>query len=392
MSRRQRGVILTDRGKQRLEAAIASAQDQEKYGARFTQTELEDRTGLSIKTIKKILDQRVPTDEVSVRALFEAFSAFGLELEPSDYGLPKNPKMASSTSFSSIPKINQDQINSIKSKPEDQEKIIFEAKPDIILGSFNILSTEYRREDLSENIILEMVKIPDGNFLMGSLEENFLDCEKPQHKVYVKSFWMSKYQISQSQWRAIADLDKVSRELESDPSFFKGGNRPVENVSWYDSVEFCKRLTLRTGRNYSLPTEAEWEYACRAGTTTPFHFRESINTNLFNYDGSQECIDSNKKCFRRETTPIGYFGVPNTFGLYDMHGNVWEWCTDQWHDNYDNAPIDGSAWLSGDRKTPRLLRGGSWLDELTFCRSAYRYNNHPNFNSHYIGLRIVCHE
>lgn len=145
----------------------------------------------------------------------------------------------------------------------------------------------------------------------------------------------------------------MNKELDADPSNFKGDKRPVEQVSWYDAVEFCDRLTAHTKRAYSLPSEAEWEYACRAGTRTPFHFGETITTDLANYRGtdneeykwSGSYGPGPKGIYREQITEVGSFGVANAFGLYDMHGNVWEWCLDDWHDNYEGAPTDGSAWL-----------------------------------------------
>ncbi|MFN7657571.1 MAG: formylglycine-generating enzyme family protein, partial [Dolichospermum sp.] len=155
--------------------------------------------------------------------------------------------------------------------------------------------------------------------------------------------------------------------------------------------EFCLRLSQYTGRTYSLPSEAQWEYACRAGTTTPFHFGETITTDLANYNGKYSYGQGPKGVYREETTAVGSFGVANNFGLYDMHGNVWEWCQDHWHSNYEGAPTDGSAWLSNkEDSNERLLRGGSWLDLPGYCRSAYRLNDllDDYFNS--IGFRVVC--
>ena len=168
---------------------------------------------------------------------------------------------------------------------------------------------------------------------------------------------------------------KLNRELKADPSRFKGDNRPVEQVTWFDAVEFCQRLSQYTKRNYRLPSEAEWEYACRAGTTTPFHFGETITSELANYNAESTYGDAPKGESRGETTEVGSFGVANGFGLYDMHGNVYEWCADQYHDNYEGAPTDGSAWIeeiNDNDNHSRLLRGGSWYFNpglLPFCLS-----------------------
>jgi len=194
---------------------------------------------------------------------------------------------------------------------------------------------QYLTEDLGNGVLLEMVSIPGGTFMMGSPKNEGYDYEKPQHKVTVKPFLMGKYPITQAQWNAV---------MGKNPSHYKGDNRPVENVSWHDCVEFCKRLFDKTGKAYRLPSESEWEYACRAGTTTPFYFGETITTDLANYHGDYTYASGPKGVYREQTTDVGSF-PPNAFGLYDMHGNVWEWCADLWHDNYNGAPTDGSAWL-----------------------------------------------
>jgi formylglycine-generating enzyme required for sulfatase activity len=251
----------------------------------------------------------------------------------------------------------------------------------------------YFTEDLGNNITLEMVAIPGGTFLMGSPEtekEQYKD-EDSQHLVSVPPFFMGKYQITQAQWQAVAALPKINRDLESNPSRFKGENRPVERVSWLDAVEFCARLSQKTKREYRLPSEAEWEYACRARTTTPFHFGVTITTDLVNYDGNYTYGSAPKGTYREQTTPVGSFGVANNFGLYDMHGNVWEWCADDWHQNYEGAPTDGSAWLIDDTDNHyHLLRGGSWFNDPRDCRSAYRVRNVADLRYNHVGFRVVC--
>jgi formylglycine-generating enzyme required for sulfatase activity len=248
--------------------------------------------------------------------------------------------------------------------------------------------------------------------MMGSPEEEAesYDFEKPQHQVTVKPFFIGKYPITQAQWQAVAKLPKIHYDLESNPSHFKDANRPVENVSWYDAIEFCARLSQKTGKIYRLPSEAEWEYACRARTTTPFHFGETITTDLANYDGNYIYADEpkSKSVYRKETTPVGSFGVANAFGLYDMHGNVWEWCADVWHSDYQGAPDDGTVWdenwndnlyQSGidllvntkDDNRTRLLRGGSCYDIPRCCRSAIRNNNSaPDDRGNDVGFRVAC--
>ncbi len=267
---------------------------------------------------------------------------------------------------------------------------------------------EVKTENMGNGVSLEMVKIPGGRFLMGSpdTEAERQDREGPQHYVDVPEFLMGKYVVTQGQWKAIAsrtDL-KVQLDLKTEPSYFKGPdkdidrwNRPVEQVNWFEAVEFCERLSKLTGRNYRLPSEAEWEYACRAGTTTPFHFGETINTELANYRGtdnkernwSGSYGDGPKGEYREQTTPVGQFPA-NAFGLYDMHGNVWEWCADEWHDSYAGAPTDGSIWLNGNKdKSP--LRGGSWASIPNYCRSAIRIHYvRRDVHDTSLGFRVVC--
>ena len=250
---------------------------------------------------------------------------------------------------------------------------------------------QYFTENLSSDIELDMILVPGGRFLMGSpdTELNRQPGESPQHSVTVPTFFMGRYPITQIQWEVISALPKVHRKLQPNPSRFKGNNRPVEQVSWHDAVEFCDRLSHKTGRTYRLPTEAEWEYACRAGTTTPFHLGETITSDLANYDGTRTHGQGSKGINRSETTEVGSF-PPNPFGLCDMHGNVWEWCLDYWHENYEGAPTDGSVWLTHDKEFNRVKRGGPWNDFPQNCRSAYRYRLDPDFRDIYLGFRVVC--
>jgi len=242
-------------------------------------------------------------------------------------------------------------------------------------------------EKLSESVTLDMVYIPSGKFMMGApeTEKSSRDNERPQHLVTVPAFFMGQYPITQAQYEAV---------MGANPSRFKdkpdSDRRPVENVSWDGANEFCKRLSDRTNREYQLPSEAQWEYACRAGTSTPFHFGETISTELANYNGNYTYANGEKGLYREETTPVGYFGVANEFGLSDMHGNVWEWCLDTWHNNYKGAPMDGSARIELN-KTSHLLRGGSWINFPRNCRSACRNNLDRDNHYYYFGFRVLSH-
>ena len=254
---------------------------------------------------------------------------------------------------------------------------------------------------------LEMMLIPPGRFTMGApeSEEGSNNDKRPQHDVSISLFFMGRYPITQAQWRAIAKLNPIQRKLKLEPSEFEGDNRPVEGVGWHDAIEFCARLSRHTGKNYRLPTEAEWEYACRAGTTTPFHFGETISTDLANYNGNYVYGRGEKGEFRQQTTEVTKFKVANPFGLTDMHGNVWEWCLDPWHENYEGAPNDGRVWDEGKEELyedistnlkvllqnsrRHVIRGGSWGYNPNVCRSAYRYYNVARDYNDRIGFRVV---
>ena len=246
--------------------------------------------------------------------------------------------------------------------------------------------------ELGGGIKLEMVFVPPGKFAMGAAnqEEGSSSAEKPQHLVTVPSFYLSKYLITQEQYAVI---------MGKNPAYRPGTKLPVEQVSWHDAREFCSRLSTRTGHKYRLPTEAEWEYACRAGTKTAFYYGDQIEHHLANYRSRSSKIDQTLVANRsrrpknlaetlsEKTTLVGKF-PPNAFGLYDMHGNVWEWCEDTWHESYVDAPTDGSAWVSESDK--RILRGGSWDNYARSCRSALRFKWAAANSNYYIGFRIAC--
>ncbi|NET51785.1 MAG: SUMF1/EgtB/PvdO family nonheme iron enzyme, partial [Merismopedia sp. SIO2A8] len=282
------------------------------------------------------------------------------------------------------------------------ETVIVDASGELIKREPN-QKAKFFKEDLGNSISLEMISIPGGKFLMGTQDQEIerlvqtfgwdgFKRERPQHEVTVKPFFMGKYPITQKQWRVIASFPKVTRDLKSNPSRFKGDERPVERVSWYDAEEFCQRLSKYTGRQYRLPSEAEWEYACRGLTKTPFHYGETITDSLANYDASRTYALEPKGEYREETTPVGSF-PPNAFGLYDMHGNVWEWCADDWHENYDGASTDGRAWTGGtSSNSNKVLRGGSWSNDPDVCRCASRNLNDIGRGEfiNIIGFRVVC--
>jgi formylglycine-generating enzyme required for sulfatase activity/RES domain-containing protein len=253
------------------------------------------------------------------------------------------------------------------------------------------------QEPLGAEVALEMVPIPAGEFLMGSPDDETgrWDDEGPQHRVHLAAFSLARTPITQAQWRQVARWQPApgdppwERELNPEPSFFKGDlpvdnrrpeddRRPVESVNWFDAQEFCRRLSSRTGRTYTLPSESQWEYACRAGTTTPYAFGATFSQWQANVASSG-------------TTEVGSFPA-NPWGLHDMHGNVWEWCADHSHPNYLGAPDDGSSWIdpTADELEKRLLRGSSWHSSLWDCRSSCRVRFQPGDAESDVGFRVVC--
>jgi len=281
-------------------------------------------------------------------------------------------------------------------------------------------SAERFTEALGLGAGLDMVSIPPGGFMMGSplQEPERQPDEGPQHYVTFAAFFIGVSPVTQAQWAAVvsAHPDRIHLDLEASPSFFKGVDLPVESITWNQADEFCLRLAAITGRAYRLPSEAEWEYSCRAGTMTPFNFGPTITPELANYcgTGGAVCGDSDGKSVASDTYndvkytsgaygqgPVGIFRAattrpgsfpPNRFGLYDMHGNVWEYCLDKWRPSYADALMDGSAYLSGSRDSPRVLRGGSWSHNPAICRSAFRDSLAPDDSGWRgrIGLRVVC--
>ncbi len=242
---------------------------------------------------------------------------------------------------------------------------------------------------------LEMVAIASGQFQMGASSTEASNkalstaYEFPRHRVKLSSYYMSKHPITQSQWAVVAALPNVQRELNPSPSHFRGGDLPVESVSWLDAVEFCDRLTQKTGRQYQLPSEAQWEYACRAGTHTPFSTGETINSQLADYVGTYTYSAEVAGTYRQSTTPVGTFSH-NAFGLQDMHGNVWEWSADGWHRDYRGAPTHGQAWAKAHPSAMRTVRGGGWLDNPNKIRSASRSGYLETALNRTIGFRVVA--
>jgi formylglycine-generating enzyme required for sulfatase activity len=247
-------------------------------------------------------------------------------------------------------------------------------------------TAEQFTEDLGHGINLEMLVIPAGVFQMGSPRHEGNPDEQPQHLVTIKSFMMGKYLITQGQWKAV--MGKLP------PCRFKGDNLPVERVSWEEAQRFCQRLSkktsgavLRTGRDYHLPSETQWEYACRAGTGTPFSFGETLTVEVANFNGEHTFREEPRGFYFHSTNEGGKF-VPNAFGLYDMPGNLWEWCADNWLDDYTSSPRGSSSYQNKDSHE-RVARGGSWHEPPELCRSAARLRVLQSDADEFMGFRVV---
>ncbi|MEL6786265.1 MAG: formylglycine-generating enzyme family protein [Cyanobacteria bacterium J06607_15] len=245
-------------------------------------------------------------------------------------------------------------------------------------------------EDLGNYQTLMMVSVPAGKYSMGASadEKDSSDRERPLHKVKVQEFLIGEYPVTQEQWRKIAKLPQINRELKPNPSHFQGDKRPVESVSWLEATEFCDRLTAYTGRQYRLPSEAEWEYACRGNTRSPFAYGDTLTSELADYASTYAYASETGAAYRQGTTDVAEF-IPNAFGLYDLHGNVREWCADPWHENYHGAPSNSKAWNKGGNQAWRTLRGGSWANKPSHCRSAHRSGYPAESLNRAIGFRVA---
>ena len=297
-----------------------------------------------------------------------------------------------------LSKIKSPTLESLPLKWWDFQTIVVNEKAEIIKKPDR--TVQYFEEEIAEDLSIKMIIVPGGSFMMGS-PEGELDShsnEKPQRLVTVPSFAIGQFVVTQQQWETIANLQKVKRKLNPSPSYHSGDDRPVERINWFEAVEFCDRLTRLTRKLYRLPSEAEWEYACRAGTTTAFNIGPTIATDFANYRGTDDVRDDRtisgsygegpKGNYRGKITPAQTFSA-NNFGLFDTHGNVWEWCADDWHENYEGAPIDGSVWDASNDSGSKVIRGGSWDYSPQNCRSAFRNTVAPVVRSNGIGFRVL---
>ncbi|MGK7891616.1 MAG: SUMF1/EgtB/PvdO family nonheme iron enzyme [Leptolyngbyaceae cyanobacterium] len=305
-----------------------------------------------------------------------------LEPDPADLDIPEPPDFESDVANASANVLDPDLVRvQTLDKPsirvKDDRTIDLENR----LVSARIFEEELKDKESGFIELLRLVWIPGGNFDMGSPDDEkpAQDNERPQHPVSVQGFWMGQFPVTQAEWQIVASYPKATQDiLDSEPSRFGGNRRSVESISWDEAIEFCARLFQETGRRYRLPSEAEWEYACRANTKTVYSFGDAITSEVANYRNSK--IGA--------TTEVGRY-YPNDFGLFDMHGNAWEWCADYWHDNYNNAPADGSAWVTNGETNLRVLRGGSWGSHPADCRAACRLNRLLDSRSSLFSFRVV---
>ncbi|MBC8426491.1 SUMF1/EgtB/PvdO family nonheme iron enzyme [bacterium] len=235
--------------------------------------------------------------------------------------------------------------------------------------------------EITNSLGMKLKLIPAGEFQMGSpeSEENRWSDEGPQHRVRItRPFYLGVYEVTQSEYEAV---------MGSNPSKFKGARLPVETVSWEEAMDFCRKLSATEGVEYRLPTEAEWEYACRAGTTTPFSFGSSLNGDQANCDGNYPYGTLTKGAYKKQTVTVGSYAA-NAFGLYDLHGNVWEWCSD-WYDGkyYAGSPVDDPTGPTGGSR--RVCRGGSWDGDARGCRAANRDRYVPSYRYGSLGFRLA---
>lgn len=253
------------------------------------------------------------------------------------------------------------------------------------------IAVPYHREPLPWNTALTFLAIPGGHFFMGTSpqERGSWRDEHPCHGVHLNPFWLAQTPLTYGQLEAIATLPTIQHPLTCYPSGHPGDDHPVGAIPWLEALEICDRLSLYLGQTFRLPSEAEWEYACRAGSNTPFHFGATLTSALANYNSTHPYGQEKSGGYRGGTTPVASF-PPNAFGLYDMHGNVTEWCGDLWHRDYQGAPTQGEAWNETKGAIAgRIVRGGSWSHRPKDCRSGSRLALMAGSDPWIAGLRLV---
>ena len=296
-------------------------------------------------------------------------------------------KYQSQSASSSISQLHFEEVTSLDLKSFAFEVVEVDVQGTIVRKERQ--QAYYFAEDLGNGITLEMVQIPGGIFKVGSPENEVgrYDDEMSQHDVKIQPFFIGKFSITQAQYKGVTG-ENPATQFERDG--FVAANKPVVGVSWRDASVFCQSISNHTGKAYRLPTEVEWEYACRSGTLNPFCFGNTISTNLANYDGRYPYNLGSAGKYRKTTVPVDHFRFANNFGLFNLHGNVWEWCSDQWLTSSCIDLEDKNENKSDNSSIMRVIRGGSWRNEANLCRSAFRYYCGANKRLNDIGFRIVC--
>ena len=312
--------------------------------------------------------------------------------------IPANQTLSSSQPFSSLQQlatrwVPSTRVRAKSPEPVSPQRIKLQTVKVNRLGEIikrTRTETTYFEENLGNGIVLKMVRMPSGAFVMGAAhgEQEANENEYPQREVTVPEFWIGQYVVTQAQWKAVMGPKTISsQQTPNTTNKVKKPLQPIDNIFWTDAVDFCQKLSQRTGRDYRLPSNAQWEYACRAGTTTPFHFGDTITPELANYNGNYTYAQGPKGKYREQTTEVGCF-PPNAFGLYDMHGNVWEWCLDGWQSFQSGSSSEQNIQRLSSQK--KALRGGSWFYLPTNCRAAYHLTYPFHNRTDDIGFRVVC--
>ena len=345
---------------------LSGAMQEIKQIAELAMSQQPSIININDQSSQKILDFLVTSDLKKERLLdaLERSRDANNEVE-FDYRLKEGVETSLEDCLENIQIYVQFELNPIlriKNKATDE-------KTDLLLHKVLEKSDQEIASKL-DSLNLEFVDIPVGSFMMG--DNNGDDDEKPSHLVNIKAFKMSKYPITQAQYKTV---------MGNNPSYFQGDDTsPVENISWNDAKDFCEKLSQIIEKTVQLPTESQWEYACRAGGNGKYGFGYSASQL-----GKYAWTDNNSE---GKTHPVGQKSA-NKWGLHDMHGNVWEWCEDVWHDNYNGAPNDGSAWVSGGEESQRILRGGSWNISISLCRSANRGRSIAIKSGKNVGFRVI---
>jgi len=341
------------------------------------------------ESVQKTIGQTPPSPKASYRHSANAHP------RPA---IPENPKLSSSSSQTATQWVSSTRVRAIAPKPiKTQRNKLETVKVNSRGETIQKLrfETTYFEENLGGGVSLKMVHIPSGKFVMGAAkkEKETSKNEYPQREIVLPEFWIGQYVVTQAQWKATMG-PKIINTKKTDyatshitTNKVKKPLQPIDNIFWTNAIDFCQKLSQKTGRDYRLPSNAQWEYACRAGTTTPFHFGNTLTPNLANYNGNYTYDQGPKGSYREQTTEVGCF-PPNAFGLYDMHGNAWEWCLDGWQNFEVGSSLEQNIQrLSRQKKS---LRGGSWFYLPTNCRSAYHLTYPFHNRTDDIGFRVVC--